>query len=91
MGGMNSIGIGDVNGDIEARMENADGDSGTSVLQSMGYLDTGAKIGSTDGDSTDSGPSVLQSVIMIAVAVFFGVSCLYFLLSGILAIFGVQL
>lgn len=88
---MNSVGIGDINGDIEARMENADGDSGTSVLKSMGYIDKGARIGQNNGGSMDTGHSVLQSILITTVVVFFGVSCLYFLLSGIWAMFGVHL
>lgn len=91
VGGVNRVGMGDVNGDIEARMENADGDSGTSTLQSMGYIDSDAGTGRTDGDSTDSGHSVLKPIVITAVVAFFGLSCLYFLLSGILAMFGVQL
>ncbi|NUC71482.1 hypothetical protein HTZ84_04005 [Haloterrigena sp. SYSU A558-1] len=82
---------GSLNGDIEARMENADGDSETSALQSMGYIDNGTGMGRREEDSTDSGQSVLQTVLLITVAVFFGGSLLYFLITGVLAIFGVSL
>ncbi|QRV14639.1 hypothetical protein JMJ58_17145 [Haloterrigena salifodinae] len=82
---------GSLNGDIEARMENADGDSETSALQSMGYIDNGTGMSRREEDSTDSGHSVLQMVLLITVAVFFGGSLLYFLITGILAIFGVSL
>ncbi|NUB92603.1 hypothetical protein HT576_16470 [Haloterrigena sp. SYSU A121-1] len=82
---------GSLNGDIEARMENADGDSETSALQSMGYIDNGTGTGRREEDSTDSGQSVLQTVLLITVAVFFGGSLLYFLITGVLAIFGVSL
>ncbi|QLG26653.1 hypothetical protein HUG10_03450 [Halorarum halophilum] len=91
MGGMNSGGIRDVNGDIEARMENTDGDSGVAALQSMGYIDGGAEMGQGDGDSTSSWHSTLNSVIVIAMAALLGGYLLYSLLSGILAMFGVQL
>ncbi|WP_339106000.1 hypothetical protein [Haloterrigena salinisoli] len=82
---------GSLNGDIEARMENADGDSGTSILQSMGYIDDGTGTDRREEDSADSGHSVLQMVLMITVSVLFGGSLLYFLITGILAIFGVSL
>ncbi|ELZ17992.1 hypothetical protein C477_12327 [Haloterrigena salina JCM 13891] len=82
---------GSLNGDIEARMENADGDSETSALQSMGYIDNGTGMGRREEDSTDSRQSVLQMVLLITVAVFFGGSLLYFLITGLLAIFGVSL
>lgn len=81
----------DVNGDMEARMENADGDSGTSTLQSMGYIDNGTGMGRREDDSTDSRHSVLQMIVLILVAVFFGGSLLYFLITGMLGMFGVPL
>ncbi|WP_137290578.1 hypothetical protein [Natronorubrum halophilum] len=82
---------GSLNGDIGARMENADGDSGTSALQSMGYMNTGTGMGRKEEDSTDSGHSILRMVLLITVAVFFGGSLLYFLITGILALFGIPL
>ena len=91
MGGVNGAGMGDTDGDTRAGMESTDGDPGTSTLQSMGYIDSGAGMARGDRDSTDSGASVLQSVIIVAVIVFFGVSFVYFLLMGILAMFGMQL
>ncbi|MFC6769297.1 hypothetical protein [Natrinema soli] len=91
MGSLHGDVGGGVNGDMEARMENADGDSGTSALQSMGYIDNGTGMAQGEGDSTDSAHSVLQSVILITVAVFFGGSLLYFLITGILSLFGVTL
>ncbi|WP_226481503.1 hypothetical protein [Natrinema amylolyticum] len=91
MGGLHGDVGGGVNGDTEARMENADGDSRTSALQSMGYIDNGTGMGRREGDSTDAGHSVLQSVLLITVAVFVGGSLLYFLITGILAMFGVTL
>lgn len=91
MGGLHGDVGGGVNGDMEARMENADGDSETSALQSMGYIDNGTGMGRREKDSTDSGHTVLQMVLMIIVAVFVGGSLLYFLITGILAMFGVPL
>ena len=91
MGSLHGDVGGGVNGDMEARMENADGDSGTSALESMGYIDNGAGMGRRKDDSTGSGHSVLQTVLLILVAVFFGGSLLYFLITGILSMFGVPL
>lgn len=88
---MHGVRTGDANGDIEARMENADRDSGASVLQSMGYLNDDAGIGRSDGGSTDSRLSVLKSALILVVVVFFGMSLLYFLVTGILAMVGVSL
>ncbi|WP_224448628.1 hypothetical protein [Haloprofundus salilacus] len=89
MGSMHSIGMEDVNGDIEARMERTDGDPGISALQSMGYIDNGDGIGQREGDSTDSGHSALQSILITTVVVFFVGSLLYFLITGILGMLGV--
>lgn len=65
-------------------------DSGSSVLQSMGYLDSGTEMNSADG-SAGSEMSVFESVVIAAVVLLVGIGFLYFLLAGILAIFGVQL
>ncbi|EJN58409.1 hypothetical protein [Halogranum rubrum] len=91
MGGMHGAGTGDVNGDIEARMENVDGDSGASVLQSMGYLDSDTGTNRSDGESTSSEFSTLKTTLILVLSVFFAGSLLYFLVTGILSVFGVSL
>lgn len=88
---MHGVGTGYANRDSEARMENADSDSGASVLQSMGYRNDDTGFGRSDVDSTDSKLSALKSVILLVGAVFFGSSFLYFLVAGILEMFGVSL
>lgn len=89
--GQNGDTGGGVTGDMESRMENADGNSGTSALQSMGDRNDETGMGQRGGESTGSTHSVLQMVFMIIVAVFFGGSLLYFLITGLLAMFGVPL
>lgn len=102
VGGLNDGGIGDLNGggmggmdgDGGTGTESTDGDHpdpGTSALQSMGYIDSGAGMDRTGGDSTGSWTSSLQSVIITAMMVFVGLGFVYFLIGGILAMFGVQL
>lgn len=91
MGGIHGDVGGGVNGGLESRMENADGDSEASTLQSMGYRTDDGGMGRKEGNAADSGRSVLESVGLITVALFVGSSLLYFLLTGILAMFGVYL
>ncbi len=88
MGSMSNVGIDGSNGD---GMGGTDEDSGSSVLQSMGYVDSGADIGREDGDASRSVSSILQTVVILAVVGFFGISVLYLLLSVVLSLFGVQI
>ncbi|WP_276256262.1 hypothetical protein [Halomontanus rarus] len=89
MAGMNGGGMVDMDGD--GRTDGDYPDAGTSALESMGYIDSGTRVNGTGRDSTSSWASVLKSVVTTAVMVFFGVCFVYFLLGGILAMFGVQL
>lgn len=77
------------NGTYGIGMESSD-DSATASLQSMGYVDDETKIGEADGDSTSSGLSVLQAVVIV-LAVVLGSYALYSAITGILAMLGVQL
>ncbi|ADB63151.1 hypothetical protein Htur_4337 (plasmid) [Haloterrigena turkmenica DSM 5511] len=90
-GGMSGGGIGgmDVTG-IESTDRDSP-DSAESVLQSMGYRDSGVGMERRDENSTDSWTSDLRTVMILAVVGFFGVCFVYFLLTGILAMFGVYL
>lgn len=83
MGGTHGVGMGSTGEDSP--------DSGESVLQSMGYRDSEAGMNRTEGNSTGSWTSVLQKVIILTVVGFLGVCFVYFVLTGILAIFGVHL
>ncbi|WP_339102841.1 hypothetical protein [Haloterrigena salinisoli] len=65
-------------------------ESSEEVLQSMGYRHSEAEIDRTNGNSTGSWTEVLQQVMILALVGFLGVSFAYFLLTGILAIFGVN-
>lgn len=76
-------------GDGETGSTNVD--SGTSALQSMGYLDRGAETGRERGDSTRSVFSIIVNGIVMVVAAFTAISLLYFLVAGVLAVFGVYL
>ncbi|WP_435362173.1 hypothetical protein [Haloarchaeobius sp. DFWS5] len=87
LGSAHSVGNTDIDGDTEARMENADGDSGMSALQSMGYVDSDA---GTERDATGSGHSTLQTVVILAVVGFFGLSVLYLIISTLLLTFGIH-
>lgn len=83
MGGTHEVGMGRTGEDSP--------DSGESVLQSMGYRDSEAGMNRTDGNSTGSRTSILQTVVTLAIVGFLGIGFAYFLLTGILAIFGVHL
>lgn len=94
MGGLSSGGRVGMNEDGRDGTESTDGDhpdSGTSALESMGYIDSGTGIERRNGNSTSSGTSVIWSAITAAMMVFVGFSFVFFLLRGILAMFGVQL
>jgi len=95
-GGMGGGGTGSMNGEfinqsVGDGTGGTDDDSGTSALQSLGYIESGAGTEREDGDSTRSVTSVLKTIVFLAVGFFFVGSFLYFLLSGILAFLGVQL
>lgn len=93
MGGMTGSEMGGTAGDGEAGMGSMDGnppDSRPGVLESIGYIDSGAGMDKMDGDSTGSGTSDFQSIINKAVVALFGFCFLFLLLKGILAMFGVQ-
>lgn len=83
MGGTSGVGMGSTTEDSQ--------DSAEAVLQSMGYRDSEAEMDRTDGNSTGSWTSVLQSVVILVMVGFLGISFVYFLITGVLAIFGVHL
>lgn len=87
MGGLHDVG--GSGGSIEARME--DGDSGTSTLQSLGYVENGPETSREGGKSPDSWISTFKTAVMALVAVFLGLSLLYLFITSILFMFGVTL
>lgn len=94
-GGMDIGGMsgGEMMGRTGAEIGSTDGDSpdsAESVLQSMGYRDGGTGTGRTDENSTGSWVSDLQTIVILAVVGFLGVSTAYFLITGVLAMFGVH-
>ncbi|WP_276254019.1 hypothetical protein [Halomontanus rarus] len=94
MGGLSSGEMVGMNKDGRDGTESTDGDhpdSGTSALESMGYIDSGTGIDRRTGDSPSSGTSIIRSAITAAMMVFVGFAFVFFLLRGILAVFGVQL
>lgn len=90
MGGMSGDGSGGTNGQYGIGMESSDDDSPSAALKSMGYVDKGAKMGGVEGAATSSELSILQKILLVLVAVF-GVYVVYSVITGILALFGVQL
>lgn len=91
VGGMSGGGMGGTPGvGMETTGEESP-DSGEEVLQSMGYRDSGAGMERTDESSTGSWTAVLQRVAILALVGFLAISSAYFLLTGILALFGVSL
>ena len=92
-GGIVGGGLSDLDvSDGGAGMESTDRDlpdSGSAVLQSLGYIDSGGGRDQMDGVSTNSRFSVLKSVILAAMAGLIGLSLLYFLLGELMAVFGV--
>ncbi|WP_435316968.1 hypothetical protein [Haloarchaeobius sp. TZWSO28] len=93
-GGMDRFELGALIGDYVPGMERPNGeivDSESSVLESMGYVDAEAGTDRTGSDSTDSRTETLKTVLITVMVLSFGLGLLYFLLTGILAILGVQL
>ena len=90
MGGTSGDGSSGTNGKYGIGMERSDDDSATATLQSMGYVDDETKMAGVDGDSTDSGFPIIQSIFLVLVAVL-GVYVVYSAVTGILAMFGLSL
>ncbi|AEH38476.1 hypothetical protein Halxa_3871 [Halopiger xanaduensis SH-6] len=70
-------------------VEGEPSDSGSATLQSMGYLDSDTETRRTDGHFTGSKTSILKSIIILAVAAVFVSLLLYYVVSGLLMLFGI--
>ncbi|WP_435362812.1 hypothetical protein [Haloarchaeobius sp. DYHT-AS-18] len=93
-GGTDGVSPGVLNGGNVAGRDHLDGEptnSESSVLQSLGYTNDHAGMDRAGGDAANSRIETLKMVILNTVLLFVGLNLLYFLLSGILAMFGVRL